>query len=181
MRINNFLKLAIAIIVSEFAGVIGTMFTTPSIPIWYATLVKPAFNPPAWVFGPVWTALYALMGISLYLVWKNDWKVRNHILEGKRKAWNYLSERLWTGSWQRENAIAIFSVQLFLNILWSIVFFGLESPGSAFFVILALWFAILHTIVNFYRISKVSAYLLLPYILWVSFAAYLNFFIWILN
>lgn len=181
MKINNTFKLIIAVVISELAGAIGAVFTAPAISGWYAALAKPAFNPPAWVFGPVWTALYALMGVSLYLVWKNDWKVKNHILEGKRKAWNYLSERLWTGSWQKQNAIGIFGTQLFLNVLWSAIFFGLKSPGLAFFEILALWFAILHTIANFYRISKASAYLFLPYLLWVSFAAYLNCVIWLLN
>ncbi|MBI2514672.1 tryptophan-rich sensory protein [Candidatus Wolfebacteria bacterium] len=189
MKLNNAFKFVIAIAVSELAGIIGSVFTVSAIPThsagsgqsWYAGLIKPALNPPSWVFGPVWTTLYALMGIALYLVWKNDWKVKNHICEGKRKAWNYLSERLWIGSWQKENAIAIFGIQLFLNILWSLIFFGLKSPDLAFFEILALWVAILFTIINFYRISKASAYLLLPYILWVSFASYLNYSIWILN
>ncbi len=181
MKIKNFLKLITAIVVCELAGIIGSVFTISAISGWYATLQKPALNPPSWVFGPVWITLYALVGISLYLVWKNDWKVQNHILEGKRKAWNYLSERFWTGSWQKENIIAIFSIQILLNILWPFVFFGLKFPGLAFFEILALWFAILYTIINFYRISKVSAYLFLPYILWVSFAIYLNYAIWMLN
>lgn len=181
MKRNNILKFIVAVVVSESAGVIGAVFTVLAVSSWYAGLAKPALNPPAWVFGPVWTVLYFLMGVSLYLAWKNDWKVKNHILEGKRKAWNHLSERLWTGSWQKENAIGIFGTQLFLNVLWSIMFFYLKSPGLAFFEILALWFAILHTIANFYRISKASAYLLLPYIIWVSFAAYLNCAIWLLN
>lgn len=181
MKINNFLKLIIAITISELAGIIGSVFTAPSIPVWYAALVKPALNPPAWIFGPVWTSLYFLMGISLFLVWRNDWNVKNHILEGKRDGWNYVSRRFWTGSWQKENTILIFGIQLFLNSLWSFLFFGLKFPGLAFFEIVALWFAILYTIINFYRISKMSAILLFPYILWVTFAAYLNYSIWILN
>ena len=181
MKTNNFFKLVIAVALSELAGAVGAIFTTPSISSWYATLAKPELSPPNWIFAPVRITLYALMGVSLYLVWKNDWKVKNHILEQRRKAWNYLSERFWTGSWQKQNVIAIFSLQLFLNILWSFIFFGLKLPGLAFFEILALWFAILYTIVNFYRISKASAYLLLPYIVWVSFAVYLNYAIWALN
>lgn len=186
MRTNNIFKLIVSIVICEFAGIIGSFFmdstSSPqaisAIPNWYAGLAKPALNPPNWVFGPVWTLLYLLMGVSLYLVWKNDWKIENHILEGKRKTWNYLSERFWTGTLQKVNVIAIFSIQLVLNILWSFIFFGLKNPGLAFFEILALWFAILYTIINFYRISKASVYLLLPYIIWVSFAGYLNYSIW---
>jgi len=154
MKTKNFFKLTIAVAVSELAGAVGAIFTTSAISNWYVNLIKPELNPPNWIFAPVWTTLYALMGISLYLVWKNNWK---------------------------KNALIIFGVQLFLNALWSFIFFGLKLPGVAFFEILALWLAILYTIINFYRISKASAYLLLPYIFWVSFAAYLNYFIWIFN
>lgn len=181
MKINKFFKLIVAIVVSGLAGAIGAIFTTPAISGWYVNLVKPELSPANWVFAPVWTTLYALLGISLYLVWENNWQIKNHIFERKQKTWNYLSESFWTGAWQKQNVIAIFSVQLFLNVLWSFIFFGLKSPGLAFFEILALWFAIIYTIVNFYRISKASAYLLSPYILWVSFAAYLNYAIWVLN
>ena len=181
MKIKDIFKLVISIVISESAGVIGSFFTIPAISDWYVGLVKPALNPPAWVFGPVWIALYFLIGVSLFLVWKNDWKTINPILENKRKAWNVLSERLWTGNLQKANVIAIFIVQYILNILWSFIFFGLHLPCLAFFEILALWFAIVFTIFNFYRISKLSAYLLLPYIFWVSFAGYLNFSIWQIN
>jgi benzodiazapine receptor len=181
MKIKNVLKLIIAVVICELAGSIGSIFTTPAISGWYAMLQKPLLNPPNWVFGPVWITLYALMGISLYLVSKNNWQVKNHILEGGQRTWNYLSERFWTGSWQKQNVIAIFSIQILLNILWSFVFFGLKLPSVAFFEILALWIAILYTIINFYRISKAAAYLLLPYIIWVSFATYLNYMLWILN
>lgn len=181
MKSNNFFKFIISIIVSGLAGIMGSIFTVSAIPNWYAALEKPALNPPSWVFGFVWTILYFLIGISLFLVWKNNWKTKNQILESRRKAWNAFSERLWTGDLKKINVIIIFGIQYFLNILWSFVFFGLHLPGLAFFEILALWFAIIWTIVNFYRISKLAAYLLLPYILWVSFAAYLNYVIWILN
>lgn len=150
-------KLIISIIICELAGVVGSVFTMPAIKNWYFFLNKPSFNPPDWVFAPVWTILFLLMGISLYLVWQK------------------------IGSWRREKAITIFALQLILNILWSVLFFGLKLPGPAFFEILMLWFAILYTIINFYRISRSASWLLLPYILWVSFAAILNFFIWRLN
>lgn len=158
MKIPIFLKLVIAIAVSEMAGVIGAIFTTPSIAGWYAGIVKPALNPPAWVFGPVWTTLFALMGISAFLIWKkgldrNDVKI----------------------------AFGIFMGQLALNMLWSIIFFGLHSPGGALIEIIFLWLAILATIIAFSKISKLAAWLLVPYILWVSFASYLNFAIWTLN
>lgn len=181
MNKNNFFKLIAAVAITEFAGIVGSVFTTPAIPTWYATLTKPTVNPPAWIFGPVWTALYALMGVSLYLVWKNGWKVQHHIFERKQIAWNYLSERFWRGQWQKENVVAIFGIQLLLNILWPYIFFGLHAPGAAFFEMIMLWFAIIYTIVNFYRISKLAAYLLIPYLLWVSFALYLNYAVWMLN
>lgn len=180
-KTKNIIALAISIGVSELAGVIGAIFITPSIPTWYAGLAKPALNPAAWVFGPVWMALYALMGISLYLVWQNNFKVKNYLFVPKRKAWNSWSERFWVGDLQKQNIIAVFFLQLTLNALWSYIFFGLRQPGLAFFELLALWWAILYTIINFYRVSKPAAWLLLPYIAWVSFGIYLNYSIWILN
>ncbi|PIQ75482.1 MAG: TspO protein [Candidatus Portnoybacteria bacterium CG11_big_fil_rev_8_21_14_0_20_40_15] len=165
MKVNNFFKLIIAIAVSEMAGIIGSFFTISAIPTWYAGLAKPALNPPAWVFGPAWTTLYALMGVSLFLVWKQH----SHILENVRML------RMW------KIGIAAFFVQLSLNAVWSIIFFGLHSPGWALADIALLWLAIVWTIAVFYKISKPAAYLLLPYILWVSFASYLNYSIWMLN
>ena len=162
---NNTLKLIIAIIVSELAGVVGSVFTvSTSSPQavsglnWYAGLVKPALNPPSWVFGPVWTTLYALMGIAAFLVWKNGWEKK-----------------------EVKKALGVFGIQLFLNAIWSIVFFGLHNPGWALVDIIALWLAIVWTMVVFYKISKPATYLLILYILWVSFASYLNYSIWVLN
>ncbi len=158
MTVKNFFKLIIAVTISELAGVVGSVLTAPSIAGWYAGIVKPTFNPPAWVFGPVWTALFALMGIAAFLVWKQGLGRRAVVV-----------------------ALSIFIVQLAFNILWSLLFFGWHSLGGALIEIFFLWFAILATIVMFYRLSKPAAYLLAPYILWVSFAAYLNYTIWILN
>jgi translocator protein len=158
MKINNTFKLIIAIVVSELAGIIGSVFTTPSIAGWYAGIVKPALNPPAWVFGPVWTTLFVLMGISAFLIW--------------RKGLDRKDVKI---------ALGIFLGQLVLNTLWSIIFFGLHSPGGAFIEIIFLWLAILATIIAFAKISKPAMWLLLPYILWVSFAGYLNYSIWMLN
>ncbi len=140
------------------AAGIGSLFTTSAIDTWYATLQKPFFNPPSWVFGPVWTLLYLLMGISLYIVWitKTDKKT-------KRKA------------------ITFFFIQLALNVLWSILFFGLKSPIAAFIGIIVLWLAILLTIKNFLQISKAAGWLLIAYLAWVSFATILNLSIVILN
>jgi len=154
----QYLKLAIAILICLLAGFIGSIFTSKSVSTWYTTLNKPSFNPPDWVFAPVWTTLFILMGVSLYLVWSKGLEV-----EGVK------------------SAIIIFSVQLLLNVLWSLLFFGLQSPLYAFIDIIVLWIMILLTIVYFYRISPVSSYLLFPYILWVSFAAVLNFMIVRLN
>lgn len=168
--------LVISIVVSELAGIIGLVFTISAIPTWYAGLVKPALNPPAWVFGPVWTTLYALMGISLFLVWRSSAKASG----GLEKQHPYILEnvrmlRIW------RIGIAAFFIQLFLNTIWSIIFFGLQSPGWALVDIAALWLVIVWTMAVFYKISKPAAYLLVPYILWVSFAMYLNYAIWALR
>jgi len=158
MHINNFFKLVIAIAISELAGIIGSVFTAPSITGWYAGIIKPALNPPSWVFGPVWTTLFVLMGISAFLIWKKG-------LDRK----------------DVKIALGIFLGQLVLNTLWSIIFFGLHSPGGALVEIVFLWFAILATIITFFKISQPAAWLLVPYIFWVSFAMYLNYAIWSLN
>lgn len=158
MNIQEIPKVLLAIVISELAGIIGAVFTTPSIPTWYATLARPDFAPPNWVFGPVWTTLFALMGIASYLVWRKG-TARRDVRTG----------------------LGIFSGQLVLNILWSFLFFGLQSPGAALVEIAFLWLAILWTVISFGKVSKPAAWLLVPYILWVSFAAYLNFAIWSLN
>ena len=151
------LKLIASIIICQLAGIIGAIFTTPSISGWYTNLNKPFFNPPSWLFGPVWTLLYLLMGISLFFVWNQKKGVKT------------------------KTALIIFAIQLGLNALWSIIFFGLHSPLVAFLEIIVLWLFIILTIIKFFPISKISAYLLIPYLLWVSFAGFLNLFIVRLN
>ncbi len=178
---KNIFKFIISIIICQLAGVAGVFFTTPAIGDWYAKINKPSFTPPGSSIGLVWIILFFLMGISLYLVWSKNWQINIPTDRPERKAWNRFSEKLWSGTWREENTIAIFILQLFLNILWSIIFFGLKFPGLAFFELLMLWFAILYMIANFYRVSKTAAYLLIPYILWVSFAGFLNFTIWRMN
>lgn len=156
MKINNLLKLIISVVGVELFGVIGSVFTAPAIKSgWYAGLAKPEIAPPNWIFAPVWTALFALMGVAVFLVWKSGFEKRNVKI-----------------------ALIIFDIQLVLNIFWSAIFFGLKNPGWAFVGIIFLWLAVLFTIIFFARISKISAYLLVPYIIWVSFAGYLNFLIW---
>ncbi len=158
MKLNPFFKLIIAIIVPELAGGLGTLFTFSAIPTWYVTLVKPALNPPSWIFGPVWTALYLLMGIAAFFVW-NKGSNRKDV----------------------QKALGVFLFQIVLNAVWSIIFFGLHSPFWAFVDIIAMWLAIVCTMILFYKISKPGMWLLVPYILWVSFAAYLNYSILVLN
>jgi benzodiazapine receptor len=149
-------ELAFSVIVCQLAGIVGSIFTTPAIGGWYATLEKPWFNPPNWVFAPVWTALFLMMGLSLYLI----------LIRKDRKT---------------EIGLLLFSAQLLLNILWSVLFFGLKDPLFAFLEILALWFFILLTAASFWRIDRRATYLLIPYLCWVSFATILNFYIWKLN
>ncbi len=154
----NIPKLILSIGVCLGAGILGSFFTVNSIPTWYTALNKPVFSPPNWVFAPVWTILYILMGISLYLVISNKEK-------GKSKKW----------------AVQVFAVQLILNALWSIIFFGLKNPALAFLEILVLWASIFLTIKVFFNINKLAGKLLIPYLAWVSFATLLNLSIVLLN
>jgi tryptophan-rich sensory protein len=157
MKIVDILKLVASLILCQLAGLLGSLFTTPAIPTWYQTLNKPSFNPPNWIFSPVWISLFILMGISLFMVWRRQ----DHP--------------------QVKTALIFFFVQLSLNVFWSVAFFGLKLPLLGLIDIILLWIAILLTIQNFLKVSKIGGLLLLPYLIWVSFAALLNFFLWILN
>jgi tryptophan-rich sensory protein len=158
MKKQNIKLFIISLIPPLLIGFIGSLLTTPSIDTWYANLNKPSFNPPNWIFSPVWTTLFILMGIALFLV------VKEKIDYGRKK-----------------RAMAIFFFQLALNIFWSYSFFFLHNPLLAFVVIVFLFLAILLNIITFFKISKPAGYLLIPYIVWVSFAGVLNFFIFYLN
>jgi len=154
----SILLFAGCIILPLIIGVIGALFTTPGIPIWYASLNKPWFNPPNWLFGPVWTVLYILMGLSLWLVIKNGFS------EASVRMASY-----------------IFSAQLIMNLLWSVVFFGVHSPAGGMIIIIILIALIIATILAFEKICRLSAYLMIPYLCWTLFAGILNAYIAILN
>ena len=158
MSRNLLIALAAFFALTFSAAGIGSAFTARSVRTWYLTLRKPAGNPPAAYFGPVWTALYLLMAIAAWNVWR--------VGDG------------WTGA---SSAITIFLIQLVLNAAWSVIFFGMRSPGLAFIEIILLWAAILATVLQFWRISTLSGALLVPYLAWVTYAAYLNAGIWRLN
>ncbi|MFH1780239.1 MAG: TspO/MBR family protein [Candidatus Micrarchaeota archaeon] len=154
----DFKKLGICLALCFVAAAIGSVFTFESIPTWYAGLEKPFFNPPNWVFSPVWTLLYFLMAVSLYLVWSQGLNTKNAKI-----------------------GVVLFGLQLLLNAGWSIAFFGLHSPYFGLLVIIPLWASIIATIYFFNKVSTHSALLLAPYLSWVSFAMLLNYFIWTLN
>lgn len=141
----NYLKLIVSIVICHLAGIFGSMFTSAG---WY---VSPSFAPPNWLFAPVWLILYTLMGIALFLVWKD------------------------------KIALGLFGTQLVLNALWSYLFFGLRSPLYGFIGIVALWIFIVLTMIRFYSVDKRAFYLFVPYLIWVSFAMVLNWYIFILN
>lgn len=155
---SNSLKLILAIAIPLMVGFTSGYFTITGVGSWYQTIQRPSWNPPNWIFGPVWTTLYILMGIALFLVWKADVSV---------KVKNY--------------AILLFAIQLTLNFFWSFIFFNQQQPGWAFAEIVALWIFILLTIFAFAKINNTAAWLFVPYISWVSFAAILNYTIWQLN
>ena len=158
MKSRDIIKLIVSIAACQGAGLIGSLFTTAAIPTWYAGLQKPFFTPPNWLFAPAWITLYILMAVAAFLIW--------------RKGLDQKGVRF---------ALIIFLIQLVLNTLWSIVFFGLESPLYGIIVIVALWIAILLTMIKFFKLSTIAGALLTPYIGWVSFAAVLNVAIWMLN
>ena len=181
MKRKNIFKLIASIVICQAAALIGSMFTLPAVGGWYAELNKPSWTPSGGVIGAVWTVIYLLMGASLYLAWAKNFQISENLSGMAARAWNRISQKLLDGAWQKQNIIAIFSVQLILNVLWSFVFFELKMPGWAFFELLMLWVAVAYTIANFRRVSKPAAYLLLPYIAWITFAGYLNFVIWRMN
>jgi len=155
---SDIVSLVVAVVIPLVVGGLGGVATASAIPTWYQGLNKPAWNPPNWVFGPVWTLLYILMGVAAWLVW--------------RQGWDNLPVRV---------ALAIFGAQLLLNLFWSLIFFGLRSPGWAVLEIVILWGFVLATTVQFYRLDSIAGLLLIPYQLWVTFAAVLNAAVWQLN
>ncbi len=157
MTKSQILKLIVAILLPLGVGGFSGMFTSEAIPGWYATLNQPSFNPPNWIFGPVWTMLYLLMGVSLYLIWKQE----------KSK--------------ERNLAILVFIVQLVFNFAWSFLFFYFNNIGLALVEIILLWLSIVTMLVLFYKIKPLAAYLNIPYLMWVSFATALNLGYFLLN
>ena len=151
-------KLIISIIACQAAGAIGSVFTVQAIPTWYATINKPAFTPPNWLFAPAWITLYLLMAIAAFLVWRRG-----------------LDDR------EARFALLLFLVQLVLNAAWTPVFFGLQSLLWGMVIILVLWVFIILTTVSFFRISVAPGVLMLPYLGWVTFASILNITLWMLN
>jgi translocator protein len=155
---SSIVKLIISVVACLAAGGIGSLFTVRSIPTWYPNLKKPRYTPPDQVFGPVWTTLYILMGLSVFFIWQRGLAADGVLL-----------------------AFTLFWVQLVLNALWSIIFFGLKSKGGGVIIIIVLWFTILATIITSFQVSVWAGILLIPYIMWVSVATYLNAGIWRLN
>ncbi len=154
---KDFFGALVFVVVCQAAGAIGSIFTAPNVKTWFATINRPEIAPPNWVFAPVWTLLFALMGIAAWLVWKKrDQK-------------------------QAQDGLALFFIQLFFNVMWSALFFGNQNIAAALSEIIVLWLAILLTILQFKKVSSPAAWLMLPYILWVTFAAYLNFLFYQLN
>lgn len=157
MKISHIIKLIISILLPLSVGAVAGMFTSQAVPTWYASLNRPSFSPPNWVFGPVWTSLYILLGISFFLIWKEE------------------------ASKERDLAIKVFSIQMLLNFAWSFLFFYFNLIGAALIEIILLWTSIAAMIYLFYKIKPLAAYLNIPYLLWVSFATILNAGYYFLN
>ena len=156
--ISDSLKLLISILLCEAVGIVSGLLSQTNMSVWLATLNKPSWNPPSWLFGPVWTILYALMGLALWLIWKS------HADETSKRI-----------------ALFVFALQLFLNFWWSLLFFRFHSPGLALINILLMIGVIIITLFRFAPISRKACWLLVPYLLWVCFAAILNYAIWFMN
>ena len=157
-KLSEIARLIACILICQGAGFVGSLATAAAIPTWYTTLEKPSFTPPGWVFGPVWITLYLLMGLSLFFIW------RKGLAEPGVKT-----------------ALLFFGLQLVLNAVWSPVFFGMKAPLAGAIVIVLLWASVLLTMLHFSALSRIATVLLIPYILWVSYAAVLNISIVILN
>lgn len=154
----NFVALGGWILLCEAVGMVGSVFTIPQISTWYATLLKPSFSPPNWVFGPVWTLLYALMGFAAYRVWMLG--IKKFVVR---------------------KVLVVFILQLVLNFLWSLIFFGQHNIAGAFIEISFMWMLIVYLVVRFEKLDGVAGYAMLPYLFWVSFAMILNYNLWVLN
>jgi tryptophan-rich sensory protein len=152
---NQWIVLGGLILFCLAVGAIGGGASASAIDGWYRTLAKPAWNPPDWVFGPVWTVLYIMMAVAAWLVWKTGDRVRP--------------------------AMVLFAVQLALNLAWTFIFFSFESPGLALIEIAFMWLAVLFTMLAFFGRQTTAGWLFVPYLAWVSFAAALNFAIWWMN
>jgi tryptophan-rich sensory protein len=157
VKLSQLLKLLLSILLPLSLGAIAGMFTSQSVPEWYATLNRPSFNPPNWIFGPVWSALYILMGISFFLIWKQE------------------------ASKERKRAMLIFFFQLALNFAWSFIFFYFNRIGFALVEIVLLWISIVIMLVWFYKVKPLASYINIPYLLWVTFATVLNAAYYFLN
>ena len=157
MKKHQILKLIVSLVLPLGLGAIAGMFTSEAVPEWYASLNRPSFNPPNWLFGPVWTTLYILLGISVFLIWKQS------------------------ASKERNLAILVFLLQLVLNFGWSFIFFYYHMIGFALIEIIILWISIVIMLVLFYKIKPIAAYINIPYLLWVTFATILNASYYFLN
>lgn len=157
MKASTVITFIICLAIPLVVGSISDIAAMAGVKTWYAELVKPSFNPPNYLFGPVWTALYLLMGISLFLIWQSPAGI------------------------MRIQALWIFAIQLILNFAWSFIFFYFRQAGWAFFEIILIWICIVAMLVIFYRVSKPAAFLQIPYLLWVTFASALNGSVWLLN
>jgi len=153
----HWFALAVSIVICFGAALVGQVFTVPGLGGWYESLNKPSWNPPSWIFGPLWSALFLSMAIAVWMVWRED--------DAK----------------YRRTAIFLFAIQLSLNVLWTAIFFEMRSPGLAALEVAALWIAIAATTATFARVSRTAAYLMTPYLGWVTFAAALNVAVWRLN
>lgn len=157
-RIREVPMLIGSILIPLLVGYVGAIVTLSQISTWYSALAKPWWSPPNWLFGPVWTTLYLLMGVALFLVWREGFHRRDVRF-----------------------AILIFGVQLAINLLWSVVFFSFHALFGSIIIIMLLWLAVLANIIAFFIISKWAGILLVPYIVWVSIASYLNYSVYLLN
>jgi translocator protein len=162
MKLIDLVTLFGTILLCQLAGAIGSIFTINSISTWYVTLNKPFFTPPNWIFGPAWITLYTIMGISLFIILKT--------INNKEK---FISKN--------KVALFLFGLQLIINTIWSIIFFGLQNIFLGMVTIITLWFIVALTVIKFYKINQKAGILLIPYLVWLSFATILNISIFLLN
>lgn len=179
--LKKYLTIATFIIIPGIGGGLGGIVTSSQIKPWYEKIERPTWTPPNWVFGPVWTTLYLLLGISSYLIYKSDQEIATQEIETQNTEESHCTSFGPKKETDRKDSLILFAVNIFLNWIWTPIFFGLHQVAVAFFVIIALDAVVLYMMMLFFRIKKIAGFMIIPYMTWLTLATCLNISVWSLN